>query len=396
MLSTHTSARVALLGAIAIATAQPTAAQPREQRLTQPNATFPEAFSFVGGVRHLPDGRVLIADPLGQALVVADLDAGTADTIGRVGQGPAEYRQPDDVFPLPGDSTLLVDLGNGRLTVLGSSLAFGPTTPISRPGHGQGPGPGSMLFVLPRGVDAQGRVYFQSRGGVSPSGAFPDSAPIMRWDRTTDAVDSVGTVKLASVSVSSSGGANDRQVNARPVPLSPQDAWAVAPDGRVAVARSNPYRLDWIHPDGRIVRGPAVQYRPVPIRRADKEEWAESLSNGLAIRVSVENGRMQTNFSRGGAATSDGPDLDGYDWPDHKPPFRAENIWVTPSGDAWVERSMPAGHPPAFDVFGMNGAIKGRVLLPAGRQIVGFGDGVVYAVRNDEYDLQWLERYELQ
>jgi hypothetical protein len=57
---------------------------------------------------------------------------------------------------------------------------------------------------------------------------------------------------------------------------------------------------------------------------------------------------------------------------------------------------MPAGHPPAFDVFGMNGAIKGRVLLPAGRQIAGFGNGVVYAVRNDEYDLQWLERYELQ
>lgn len=394
MRSLRSTALLAALAALAVVNPRPATGQTREHRLTRPDATFPEAFSFVGGVRPLADGRLLVADPLGQVLVVADLDAGTADTVGRLGQGPAEYRQPDDVFPLPGDSTLLVDLGNGRLTVLGPDLRFGPTTPISR--GEPGPRPGAMLFVLPRGVDGQGRVYFQSRGGGSPGGAFPDSAPVMRWDRNTGAIDSVATVKLAAVSVSTSGGANDRQVNARPVPLSPQDAWAVAPDGRIAVARSNPYRLDWIQPDGRIVRGSAVTYRPVPIRQADKEEWAESLSNGLAIMVSVENGRMQTSFSRGGGPTREGPDLDSYAWPDHKPPFRSESVWVTPAGDAWVERSVPAGDPPAFDVFGPNAAIRGWVLLPAGRQIVGLGDGVVYAVRNDEYDLQWLERYELQ
>ena len=178
-----------------------TAAQVPERRLTKPDATFPEAFGMVGGLRELRDGPVLIADPLGQALVVVDLVAGTADTIGRVGAGPGEYKQPDGVFPLPGDSTLLVDLGNGRLTVLGPDLSFGETTPIAQGGQGRGGRPGNpmsgMNVVLPRGTDSEGRVYFQALGmGMRPGGQLPDSATITRWDRATGAFDEVTRVKL--------------------------------------------------------------------------------------------------------------------------------------------------------------------------------------------------------
>ena len=73
-------------------------------------ASFPEPFSFVNSVREMADGTIMAADPLGQVLLRMDLSAGTADTLGRVGEGPQEYQQPDQVFPLPGDSTLLVDL----------------------------------------------------------------------------------------------------------------------------------------------------------------------------------------------------------------------------------------------------------------------------------------------
>jgi hypothetical protein len=68
------------LGALGIAGAN-LQAQVREQQLEQPNATFPEAFSLIQGVRELADGRVMLADPLGQALVVADLGTGRADTL---------------------------------------------------------------------------------------------------------------------------------------------------------------------------------------------------------------------------------------------------------------------------------------------------------------------------
>jgi hypothetical protein len=167
----------ALLGVLTALGSVVAEAQVPERHISEADAAFPEAFSMISGLRELADGRVMIADPLGQALVVADLEAGVADTIGRVGGGPREYKQPDGVFPLPGDSTLLVDLGNGRLTVIGPDLTFGATTPIAQgePRPGAGPG-GGMMIVLPRATDSRGGVYFQPMGGFRPGGGPPDSA----------------------------------------------------------------------------------------------------------------------------------------------------------------------------------------------------------------------------
>ena len=131
--------------------------------LGEADAAWDEGFSVVSTVRELPGGRVLVADPLIRIVVALDLDAGLADTIGGVGSGPAEYRQPD-------------------------------------------------------------------------------------------AVDSVGAFKRASITVEFSG----RGVGTRPVPLSPTDAWGVAADGRVVVARVGDYRVEWIAADGTVTSGAPV------------------------------------------------------------------------------------------------------------------------------------------
>jgi hypothetical protein len=365
-------------------------AQIPERTLAGPDAAFPESFSLVRGVRELPDGRLLVADALGQVLVRLDLRAATADTIGKVGQGPNEYGQPDGVFPLPGDSTLLVDLGNARLTVIGPDGTFGRTMPISL--GSPGAGPGSLSVVLPRAVDRQGHVYFQAMG--AGAGGVPDSAPVVRWDRATDAMDTVAMVKLQDMERSTSGGAGNRSVMIRPRPLSPQDGWSVAPDGRVAVVRASDYHVEWIHRDGRRVQGPAVPYRPVPVRQTDKEQWVEALGNGLTVSMTIENGRPSMQMRRGGGGPAR-PEVDGYEWPEHKPAFDAADVWVAPEGELWVERSTPAGRPATFDVFGADGRLSQRITLPPDRRLVGFGRGVVYLVRVDELDLQWLERYRL-
>ena len=56
--------------------------------LAEPDAAFPVAFSSIVGIRELGDGRVFISDRLGQALMLVDIAAGTADTVGRTGGGP--------------------------------------------------------------------------------------------------------------------------------------------------------------------------------------------------------------------------------------------------------------------------------------------------------------------
>ena len=121
--------------------------------LGEPTAVFPDDFGAIQTVRELDDGTVLVADPLGGALYRVDLDAGTRTRVGAEGQGPEEYQQPDAVWPLPGDSTLLVDLGNGRMVGLGPDLSFGPTSPLSAGDPRSG-----LVLAIPTAVDRDGYV----------------------------------------------------------------------------------------------------------------------------------------------------------------------------------------------------------------------------------------------
>ena len=381
-----------------IAQTTPAASQDvSEHTLDGPTATFPEGFGAVRGVRELPDGRVLVSDGLGKAVVVWDLTGG-ADTIGGIGGGPAEYQLPDGLWALPDGKTLLVDLGNGRLTELGADLSFGKTMPIAQapPGDPEPRNPQAVQrrmrqtsFVLPRGVDREGRIYYQDLGM-----GMTDSVPVKRFDPETGGSEAVGKVKGPELKRTESGGAGNQNVQIQQVPLAPQDAWGVAWDGRVAMVRGDDYHLEWVLPDGQVVRGQPVAYRPLPIRTADKEEWAEDLAtNGLGIRVEIENGQRRTGFSRGGRGG--GSAIDSYDWPETKPAFRSAGVRVSWDGDAWVERHVPAGEARTFDVFGADGNLKARVRLPEDRELGAFGDGTIYLIRSDEFDFNWLERYEL-
>jgi hypothetical protein len=349
-----------------------------------PAGSFPESFGYLSNVRELADGRVVVADPLGQVLVVADLETGSADTIGRVGGGPEEYRQPDAVFALPGDSTLLVDLGNARLTVLDPAFGFGETYSATQ-GGGQ-----AMVLVLPRFVDAAGRPYFL-RQAFGPRGP-PDSATVMRFDRSSGESEPIARVKLPEIEESGGGGA--RMIRMRP--LSPRDDWAVAPDGRVAVVSASDYSVRWIHPDGRVIAGPANDYRPVRVGESERERWSNQMMRGaisVGMRMSTA-GERSVSLSRGGGGGPRSP-FDSADWPDVAPPFRYGGSVVAPNGDLWVERYVSAGEPPHFDVFDATAHKRGELRLPSGRQVVGFGDGAIYLARIDENDLQWLERYRI-
>ena len=379
--------------ALTLLFAAPAGAQEvKEVALAQPVATFPDGFSRLAGLRELPDGRVMIADGLGQVVLIADLASGVADTIGGEGQGPDEYVEPDGLLPLPGDSTLLVDLGNGRLTAIAADGTFGQTTPIAQPAER------GLLLVLPRATDSAGRLYFQQMGGLGAGRRMPDSAAVVRFDRATGALDTVSLIKLPDRKVSESGAGDERTVMMRPIPLSAEDAWNAGADGRVAVARAGDERgefwIEWVLPDGQVVAGAPVEYRPVKIGSAEKQEWVENLTGGgLRVMIENDNGSLQARISRGG---NDGmPDVDGYDWPDGKPAFTASAVDVAPNGDAWVTRQVAAGDAPAIDVFGRGGELKGRIILPNDCKVVGFGSNSVYLVRTDDLDFQWLERYDL-
>jgi hypothetical protein len=357
-----------------------------------PDASFPEDFGTIQTVRELPDGRVLVADPLAKALYAVDMDAGTRVVVGREGEGPEEYRQPDAVWPLPGDSTLLVDLGNGRLVALGPDLGFGPTMPITV-GDFQQPGQ-PLILAIPQGVDGKGYLYARVMGGGMGGGPMPDSADIVRIDRGTGTTETAARFKIRDMTERRSGGANNQEVALSPVPLSPEDAWGVASDGSVVLARAGSYQMERVAPSGSVSKGPPVPVDPVRIGTAEKEEYLADLGGaGGGIRVGVEmvNGEMSMAFARGGGDTN--REIDQYTWPEEKPPFYSGRIPVDLSNRAWVRRHVEAGEPSTYDVFDEAGERVGTVLLDHGKRVIGFGQSGVYVVAFDEFDLNYLERY---
>jgi len=360
-------------------------------RLDNPERRFPDDFGSIQTIRELPDGDLLVADPLGKALYRVDMDAGTRTVVGREGQGPSEYLQPDAVWALPGDSTLLVDLGNGRLVTLGPDLSFGPTQPIAlgEPQMGQ-----PLVLAIPQAVDAAGNLYTRVMGGMG--GEYPDSADVVRIDRGARTSTPITRIKIGEVTQTTSGGADNRNVSISPIPLSPEDAWGVAPDGSVVVARSGDYHLEWIGPDGSVTRGPTVPFDPIRIRQAEKEEYlADQARSGGGIRVgvTVENGQMSMQFARGGAG--DDRAVDQYTWPETEPPFYGARIPVDFENRAWVRRHVDAGDDSTYDLFDSAGGRIGTVLFPHGNRVVGFGADALYVVAFDEFDLNYLEEYPL-
>lgn len=380
-----------LMTALVGGVASPADAQP-ERRLDRPEATFPQEFSLLTGIRELPDGRVMVSDPIEDLLQVIDMGTGRAVRIGRVGSGPGEYRSPDGLFALPNGQTLLVDLGNARLSVLGADGSLLSSAPIAEGSAGPGPGGmGGVRMILPRAVDAQGRLYFQQVGMAGPGGVLPDSQPVLRYDRVRGALDTVAFVKVAPPAVRTTGTASNQNVRMMPRPFPPNDGWAVTPDGRLAIVRAADYRVEWVTPSGR-VRGQPVRIRPVPVRAAEQREWAAATGSGISISMENRNGELTTSFRRGRPGAQQ-PDLSGVEWPSHKPPFVSANVFATPEGEIWVERSVATGAPREYDVFDRQGALSARYILQRDRRIVGFGNGTVYVVRSDEDDLQYLERY---
>jgi len=161
------------------------------------------------------------------------------------------------------------------------------------------------------------------------------------------------------------------------------------------VVRAEPYRVEWIWPEGRVVSGSEVPYDEIDIDRAEKEEWVaerENRGGGVSVSVEINNGSVQTGFARGGAG-SGRPNVDQYEWPEVKPPFDPGEVLVSLTGEVWVRRHLPAGEAPRYDVFGSDGELRYSVALAEGRRVIGFGSSSVYVSRVDDLGLQYVERY---
>ncbi|HSG08659.1 MAG TPA: hypothetical protein VLA36_09880 [Longimicrobiales bacterium] len=350
-------------------------------------SSYPEAFAYLSGVREMADGRVLAADPTGQALMLLDLEAGTADTLGSQGEGPQEYRGPDEVLALPADSSLLVDLGNDRLVVIDPDGDFVDWTPMSRRRAD-----GRARSTRPRAVDAAGFLYLEE--AYPPDAGPPDSVRVVRTRRGEGA-----TIPVASIWRPPPPPFGPQ--SKRPI-LTPSDDWSAGADGRVAVARANGFSVDWYLPDGRIVTGPRHEVEVFPVDQSEKDAEFATLMESAVFTLSVADGNgVQRVETRRGVPQGAGLGEDDFAWPETLPTLQTGGTRVTPWGDAWVTRRIPRDLEGRVEVFDHRGAWVGFIALPPTASVVGFGttrdgDPAVYLVRSDEVGLKWLTRHRVK
>lgn len=404
---------------IASAAALPLAAQQGPRALGAPDTEYEEPFSSVAGLRELRDGRVIVVDPRDKLVNLVDFRSGSATTIGREGSGPQEFGIPLRLFAAPGDTTLLFDPLNSRYVLIGpdgkaiNTFRMEPQAP-ARPAQGapgaQGrPPAGAPQFQIAgigmsgRTSDARGRIYGEgSSFSQGPDGRpmSADSVPLVRYDRSTRAMDTLAFIKLPKSNTQVSGSANNREVRIGGAnPLAPRDEWSVFPDGRVAIVRADDYRVDFVMPDGSKRAGARIAHTPVRMNAAEIR-YEEGLRNAaranqMSIQVIRNNGQMTSTAQMGPPPNA--PPLEPLtDWPDVKPPFRSgpTSVLARPNGELWVRRTENAqARGTLYDVITPQGRVGHQVRIQDGWTLVGFGANAIYTTRKDEDDLVYLQRH---
>ena len=371
--------------------ALPLPAQGRVVDLTgRPAATLDEPFTAIAAVREVAPNVVIMSDMRERRLVRSDLSTGEVRDIGRQGDGPGEWRLPVTVLPGRGRDSYVADLMQAKIHVVSPDGEITRSIPMTSPGDD-----GMSLFV-PQGIDAAGRLYYTGPP-ITPTGEQMDSLPIMR----KSFLDGAGTPETIAmlpnemqVTTSSSGGT--RVTMGRPGPYQARDRWAPLPDGRVAIIRAKPYRVEIRSPGKAPIIGPAVSYTPVKVGKAERDAYRERMKNSTGMMITRGAG------SGGGGVSAQnvpvgGSEIPDSDFPDVMPAFEStSDIAVAPNGEIWVRRTAAANaRERNYDIFSpATGQRVGTAKLRATSRVIGFGAGSVYVVRQDPADdLLYLERY---
>jgi len=356
-------------------------------RLRPLEARLNEEFSVITSVRELSDGRVLVTDEKDSRVVVADFRSDEVSPLGRRGSGPGEYTQVGRVWPLGGDSSLLKEPFAPRWII------FDGTRIVRTAGAGD---PATLLVggTMVQGTDARGgvvatRVARDASGRPVPA----DSYYVVRVERSTMRVDTVARVE------STEGWAAEARVSRNAPPVAVRgasssgrrsyvlsffapDQLAVFPDGWIAIARANPYRVDWCEPGKRCRIGPRLHAEHLPMSAREKRAYLEVASR-----------------THSWPPTTDVSETSG--WPDAVPAFvtptgRIDGSAVLPMSDGrlLIER-LPTADAMwmRYDLVTRTGELAGQVRLPLGERIVGQGVRSLYVTVTDSIGVQRLQRH---
>lgn len=317
----------------------------------------------------LGDGRIAIANAGSGEIFVFTADGERVASMGRIGEGPGEFRRLESIAPWAGDSILGWDARQQRISVFDAAGQHGRTFRVSQFNDSFGP---EFLGVTP-----DGRIFvragFPQRDDEPFNGMFrPDQMYALLTGEGEVAVD-LGPHAGAEGFLAAAGGFESfyghphakstvATVWGERVLISPNDAFEL----RAFTLEGEPSLI------ARLDNGTAAP------TEEDMREWFDEFT---ANDTPEERAAFRTTFD-------DFPLLESF------PAFASivvdevDHVWVRESGMPGDERAL-------WVVFDPDGVALGRIETPRGLDVYQIGVDYVLGRARDELDVEGVQRWPL-
>lgn len=358
-------------------------------------AKAPETVGAIRGLRHLPDGRVLVNDASRRRLLLFDATLATYTVVIDSTPGAANSygRSSAPFFGYVGDSSIFVDYASQSLLIIDEK---GKIARVTSP-----PKPADLMYVQTGtpGMDAQGRMVYRTSirqpipttapTGLMMSSTPPDSAALVRADWDTGKVDTMAKIKVSSGSRMNMKTAPDgsRSYEMRMSLLTSTDDWTITTDGAIAIVRGQDYHIDWISGDGKATASPKMPYDWRRLSDTDKQGIVDSTRRMMDSLLAAQGGGLRSMSSVNGVTTTTVIPMK-YEYapisemPDYYPPIRMGSVLADRDGNVWIlpyTSAQGQNKGLVYDVVDRKGDVMYRVQLPENRSIAGFGKGgIIY------------------
>jgi hypothetical protein len=294
--------------------------------LGPPLAVVDSPFLSISAVRELDDGRLLVSDTRDRRVVVVDFARSAVQPVGRIGRGPGEYTLPGPIWPLRGDSSLMMDGTRRWLYLVGPRISGSvpPDAPVLAATNG-------MVF----GADSVGWVL-----DIAPrrQAATRDSSRLILVERGTGHSQFIAMLRSRPFTLGrTSGGVRAVFGNS----LTGEEG-LLFPDGWVAIARLDPYRVDWRRRDGAWILGRPLLHENAP----------------------------------------------------GNPPYGPFPLLGSKDGYLFILRNRTSRRPDRwYDVVDRTGQLATTIVVAPNERIVGFGKASVYVERQDSDGFRHLSKH---
>lgn len=345
-----------------------------------------EQFFNVTDARLLPDGRLLVVDGGAKELRFFDAAGVHLFTTGGEGDGPGEYQGFSlTARPYPGDSIVVYDTGNGRVSFLEPDGTFGRSISLFGSGMsmsgGVGVGGGAPERVELIEVFDDGSFLARVAGrpftSADSTHVARQSEEHLRLSPAGETLDSLGAVSGSELFVYAMPGG----VSVSNLAFGRTTAVDVH-GGRVMVGENDGFSIEARSTGGTVER----------ILRVVDE--ASRLVPESAIEANREERLGRFRGTPFGAGIEE--QVEATPYPETLPAYRA--ILSNGSDLLWVERTPEPGDEPTEGIwyaFGEDGGVVGWMRTPASLEVTQIGADFLIGIYTDELDVDSVRMYSI-